>query len=108
MIPARNEAARIAPLLDAITGAPALLEVIVVDDESTDDTAANRRRRERPVVAAGALPEGWAGKSWALQCGLEAAQVEWIVTLDADTRPDAGAARQHCGRAGQSRTAPIC
>jgi dolichol-phosphate mannosyltransferase len=29
------------------------------------------------------------GKPWALRCGVQAAVGEWIVTLDADTRPDA-------------------
>jgi len=35
------------------------------------------------------LPAGWAGKAWALQQGLRAATTEWVVMLDADTRPDA-------------------
>ena len=34
------------------------------------------------------LPDGWAGKAWALQQGIEAAGGEWVVTLDADTNPD--------------------
>ncbi|NDE51845.1 MAG: glycosyltransferase [Actinobacteria bacterium] len=39
VIPARNEAARIADCLAALRGAPGVLEVIVVDDESSDATA---------------------------------------------------------------------
>lgn len=88
VIPARNEAARIAPLLEAVVDAPGVGEVIVVDDESTDGTAAIATRAGADVVEAGRLPDGWAGKAWALQRGLEAASGEWIVTLDADTRPN--------------------
>ena len=33
------------------------------------------------------MPAGWVGKAWALQQGLEAATGEWVVLLDADTRP---------------------
>ena len=40
------------------------------------------------VVDGQDLPRGWAGKAWALQQGLEAAIGDWVVTLDADTRPD--------------------
>jgi dolichol-phosphate mannosyltransferase len=40
------------------------------------------------VIAGRSLPEGWAGKAWALQQGIEAASSQWVVTLDADTRPD--------------------
>ncbi|MGH9269816.1 MAG: glycosyltransferase [Ilumatobacteraceae bacterium] len=88
VIPARNEAGRIGPLLGAVVGAPGVSEVLVVDDQSTDDTAAVARRLGAIVVDGQPRPRGWAGKAWALQQGLGAAQGEWIVTLDADTRPD--------------------
>ena len=67
-------------------------EVVVVDDESSDGTAALAERHGASVVAGAPLPDGWAGKAWALQQGLEAATGEWVVFLDADTRPVAGAA----------------
>ena len=88
VVPARDEAHRIAPLLDAIVGAPGVAEVIVVDDQSSDDTADLARRAGARVVSGEPLPDGWAGKAWALQQGIIAANSEWVVTLDADARPD--------------------
>ena len=87
VIPARDEATRLGPLLDAIVGAPGVGEVIVVDDQSSDATAAIARRAGATVVAGTPLPDGWAGKAWALQQGIEASRSDWVVTLDADTRP---------------------
>ncbi len=87
VVPARDEAARIEPLLAAIVDAPGVVEVVVVDDESTDGTAAVARRAGARVVAGTPPPDRWAGKAWALQQGLDAAAGEWIVALDADTRP---------------------
>jgi dolichol-phosphate mannosyltransferase len=45
------------------------------------------------VVAGAPLPPGWAGKPWALEQGLRAARGDWIVFLDADTRPKPGLIR---------------
>jgi|694.fasta_scaffold84532_2 dolichol-phosphate mannosyltransferase len=87
VVPARDEAARIGPLLDALLGAPGVAEVLVVDDESSDDTAAVAAAAGARVLPGRVLPAGWAGKAWALQQGLEAATGDWIVMLDADTRP---------------------
>ena len=100
VIPARDEVRRLGPLLDALcrpgagagagAGADAdvIVEVIVVDDQSTDGTAAFARSFGATVIAGRPLGDGWAGKAWALQQGIEAASGEWVVTLDADTRPD--------------------
>lgn len=88
VIPARNEASRIGPLLEAMAGAPGVTEVIVVDDESTDGTAGLAAGAGTSVINGRPLPAGWVGKAWALQQGLDAALGEWVVTLDADTRPD--------------------
>ena len=89
VIPARDEAARIGPVLAAMVGAPGVAEVIVVDDNSTDETAAIAAAAGARVINGATLPKGWAGKAWALQQGLEAVTTPWVVTLDADTAPDA-------------------
>ena len=86
VIPARNEAGRLAPLLESLQGAVDVVEVIVVDDESTDDTARVASSFGVKVVMGTARPQGWVGKPWALRQGLEVASGEWVVTLDADTR----------------------
>jgi dolichol-phosphate mannosyltransferase len=92
VIPARNEALRLAPCLELLRSDPSVAEVIVVDDHSTDDTAGLARSYGARVVAAQALPTGWAGKCWAVQQGVQAATTEWVVTLDADTEPAVGLA----------------
>lgn len=88
IIPARNEQHRLGPCLAGLSDAPGVVEVIVVDDHSTDATARIATDAGARVVTAADLPPGWAGKAWAVQQGLEAAVGDWVVTLDADTRPD--------------------
>jgi len=87
VVPARDEATRIRPLLDALREAPGVTEVLVVDDQSTDDTVAVAMDAGAVIVPGAPLPHGWAGKAWAVQQGVRAARGEWVVTLDADTRP---------------------
>jgi dolichol-phosphate mannosyltransferase len=93
VVPARNEAIRIAECLAPLREAPGVREVIVVDDESSDSTASVAHACGATVLAGKPLPAGWVGKIWALQQGIEAAQGEVIVTLDADARPDRNLAR---------------
>lgn len=87
VVPARNEARRIGPLLSALEPARDVVSVIVVDDESDDDTAAVASAAGARVVRGSPCPPGWAGKTWALQQGIAAAASTWVVALDADTRP---------------------
>lgn len=87
IVPARNEAGRLAQCLAPLRNAPGVYEIIVVDDESSDDTALIARNHGATVVAGKPLPEGWVGKIWALQQGITTATGDVVVTLDADARP---------------------
>ena len=84
LIPAHNEAARIAPVVMA---AVAMLPVLVVDDGSTDDTAGRSRDAgatvisQRPNQGKGAALR--AGFRWAIEHGFDA-----VVTLDGDGQHD--------------------
>jgi dolichol-phosphate mannosyltransferase len=94
VIPARNEATRIAPCLAGVMRqGDVVAEIFVVDDESTDGTAEIVRAagdaRVRLIVGRRA-PKDWLGKSWALQQALQHVQTEWMLCLDADTRPAPG------------------
>lgn len=93
VIPARNEAERIGPVLRALAEDPDVHEVLVVDDHSTDGTAALAASLGARVLTAPPLPTGWVGKPWALQHGLEQATGDVVVTLDADVRPAPGLVR---------------
>lgn len=90
IIPARNEAANIAALLDGIAAACAGLdhEVIVVDDASQDDTAALVRARIAAGTDGGRLRllrhDRPGGQSAAVHSGARAAHGAIIATLDGD------------------------
>ena len=90
VIPARDEAARLPACLAGLAGDPDVHEIVVVDDRSADGTADVARAHGATVVPGRELPPGWVGKPWALQQGLEAAEGEVVVSLDADTRPRRG------------------
>jgi dolichol-phosphate mannosyltransferase len=93
VIPARDEAARIGPVLRALCDAPDVHEVLVVDDHSTDATADVAAVHGARVLPAPPLPPSGVGKPWALQHGLEQAAGDVVVTLDADVLPDPGLVR---------------
>jgi hopene-associated glycosyltransferase HpnB len=97
VIPARDEAAVIGPVLRSILAQdyPGALDIVIVDDESGDGTADVARAA---AAAAGAEarvrvlrgtppPPGWTGKLWALRQGIEAARrhsPDYLLLTDAD------------------------
>ncbi len=84
LIPARNEARTIGPIVEAVR---ARLPVLVVDDGSTDDTADCALKAGAEVISHPVnLRKGAAlktGFSWAMKRGYEA-----VVTMDADGQHD--------------------
>ena len=97
LIPARNEAATIGDVARAhnATDYPGRTTVVVVDDHSTDGTGRLAGQAGAEVVQAADLPQGWSGKLWALQNGLEhmdraAPQSEYLLLTDADILHDPG------------------
>jgi hypothetical protein len=100
LIPARNEAERIGPALEAARGSRgAAVEIVVMDDGSTDGTAEIVRRhaagdpRVRLAIAP-PLPAGWGGKNHACQRLAEMATGTHLLFVDADVElaPHAAAA----------------
>ncbi|MCU4717947.1 glycosyltransferase family 2 protein [Halapricum hydrolyticum] len=77
VVPAYNEAGRIGPVVDELTGE---YRVLVVDDGSTDRTAAEAREAGAAVVV---QPTN-RGYIAALKRGFREAETEIVVTYDAD------------------------
>jgi glycosyltransferase involved in cell wall biosynthesis len=110
LIPARDEAERIGPTLDAVLASKgSRFEVVVLDDGSTDATAqivrqyAQHDSRVRLLHGA-PLPAGWSGKQHACYQLAQAAAYDVLVWLDADVqlRPEAlrrGVAALHHSKA---------
>lgn len=79
VIPALNEAARIASVVRHALADPATAEVIVVDDSSIDDTARLAQAAGARVILSTLL-----GKGASMKDGAQAAANELIVYLDGD------------------------
>lgn len=91
IVPARNEAARIAACVQSLLRSKYTpLEVIVVDDRSTDDTAdivgsLQSGDSRISLIRGEELPPGWYGKPWACVQGFRAASGAILLFTDADT-----------------------
>jgi dolichol-phosphate mannosyltransferase len=94
VVPVRNEAGNIAPLIDEIHAAlaPALrgpYEIVYVDDGSTDGTAAELAAVVASDPTVRIVRHSRAcGQSQATISGVAAARGEWIATLDGDGQND--------------------
>lgn len=85
IIPARNEAGRITPLLNSLQEQNfRSFEVVVVDDHSTDNTAAVAKTYGAKVLHNEKEGSG-SGKSMACWYGAQHAKGKWLLFLDADT-----------------------
>lgn len=81
ILPAYNEALRVADVINSVLRAPSINEILVVDDGSTDKTA--EIVRAIPGVRLVHLPVN-KGKGGAMMAGVEATNADVLVFLDAD------------------------
>ncbi len=92
VIPVRNEAENIAPLVAEVRAALAGLlhyEILVIDDGSDDATADEVMRLARTPLPLRLLRhERNCGQSAAIRTGVRAAHAPWIATIDGDGQND--------------------
>ncbi len=99
VVPARNEAELIGPVVTSLLNQCVAMAVLLVDDESADGTAdVARRAAEKAgkadaltVIQSKPLPAGWTGKLWAMHQGIERARglnPTWLMLTDADVLHD--------------------
>src|SRR5436309_7946332 len=97
IVPARNEAEVVGKSIGSLLNQTCIgsLHIFLVDDASTDstaqiarDTAASEGKTDNLTVINGQpLPEGWSGKVWAMQQGVERARTlnpKFLLFTDAD------------------------
>lgn len=87
IVPARDEAATIATVIDSLLAQQYAgpVHIILVDDHSTDGTAERAGTAPRlEILRARAKPDGWSGKLWALSEGVLASRAPLLFFTDAD------------------------
>jgi hopene-associated glycosyltransferase HpnB len=95
VIPARNEAELIGPVVTSLLNQRVAMPVLLVDDASSDGTADVARRASEKagkvdaliVIQSKPLPAGWTGKLWSMHQGIERARASnpaWLLLADAD------------------------
>ena len=98
VVPLRNEAKNVAELVASLHNQKNLthIEFLLLDDNSEDETLALLQQHTLgltnfQIVSGTTLPQGWIGKTWALQQLFERSSGEIIISIDADVRlvPDA-------------------
>jgi dolichol-phosphate mannosyltransferase len=98
LLPTFNEVNRVQPCLDGLMKqGSSVREILVIDGNSGDGTeklvwgvtAKDGRAR---LIYEPPRPNGWVGKVWALQHGLENAAGDWVLNVDADIEPRPGMA----------------
>lgn len=92
VVPVRNEAGNIRPLLEEIRAAldgGVMYEIIYIDDGSTDDTLLQLKAMQAELPQLRVLRHARScGQSTAVRSGVKAARGEWIATLDGDGQND--------------------
>jgi cellulose synthase/poly-beta-1,6-N-acetylglucosamine synthase-like glycosyltransferase len=93
VVPLRNEANNVGELVASLRDQENLtqIEFLLLDDNSEDDTLALLQQHVSGlsnfhVLNGTTLPQGWIGKTWALQQLLERSTGEIIISIDADVR----------------------
>jgi glycosyltransferase involved in cell wall biosynthesis len=91
MVPARNEEATLGPAMATLIAQEyAALHILALDDRSTDGTGPllDELSRKHPdklwVAHLDDLPEGWLGKTWALESAMRQTQSPYVLFTDAD------------------------
>lgn len=109
IVPARNEEKNIPQALASLLKAlPMGGEVILVNDRSTDNTGMIAQRIAQAdsrlkVIDIAKVPDGWLGKTHAMQTGYEAAEGDYLLFTDADVFFNPGClsrALQYCRQEG--------
>lgn len=98
VVPTLNEAHRVEPCLVGLCAQGKVVrEVLVIDSRSTDGTQAvveaiTQQDPRIRLLSDDPLPPGWVGRPWALHTGFlrSDAHSDWILGIDADTRPQPG------------------